>query len=430
MLPKGQIVRLVGPDVYFPIEIVTREYSGHLLLGTELAARGRCVVIGHKRIVKCTAHAADRPGVVFYKNSYMPQGDFERHELVGMDPEAGIVYRDFTEFRRTIVSRDSRNRAQFCFGPDDYGALTQKFPDLRSRIHLTGSPRVELWGPSGTNFYATAVKTISRRYGNFVLFASSGSFNHERYVGKRKAKSVWDSAGHAKHFSYMAQSALHIGLEVIVRPHPSDSWTAWQQVASENPRMHIETTYDLSAWARAARAVVHPGLSSAAFEAVCAGKPAISTRSQPETNAATDLSYSSRDAEHLAELLYAAQTGRLPAYSGPGARPLIERKLLHPLEGAAVRIANVLDVVLPIEGPSGLSDRRKSLPSRAKDLFRKRPPRRVLGDASPRPFKREPLHLDEVARDVAACLDVLGRNENVSVRELAENCFVLSRCGD
>ena len=419
----------VSPDLYFPIEITTREYAGHVLLGTELASRGRTVVIGHKSQVKRIGRAAARCGVVFYKTTQIPDWADGHHEVVGMDPEAGIVFRDFADFRlRQAIARDSRGCGQFCYGPDDHDLLTTEFPDLHHRIHLTGSPRVELWGTSGADFYSAASTRIQDHYGEFVLFTSSGGFAHEKDLEKQRAEpgATWDAADHAHHFYLMALHAARSGFTVVLRPHPVDSWIAWQKTVADVPGIHIDTTYDLAAWTRVARAVVHPGTSTAAFEAVCAGIPAVSTQSKAKTNVATDLSHLAHDADHLIRLLTDAREGRLSTFPSAEARLLLERKLLHPLEGATVRIADVLDTAVPFEGPSGVRYQEHRFSGIRRRITRRRQPERTLGDHRPRPYKRDPLFLETVERDVASCLRILGRTDDVRVRELDENCFALS----
>ena len=58
-----------APDVYFPMEIIAREYAGHLLLAARLAGEGINVIIGHKVPVKSLTRSASEPGVIFYKSS-------------------------------------------------------------------------------------------------------------------------------------------------------------------------------------------------------------------------------------------------------------------------------------------------------------------------------------------------------------------------
>ena len=88
----------VAPEVYFPIEIMSREYSGHLLLATELATRGRRAILGHKGPVAKVMRRASRGGLLFYKNTRLPSWSDDRHALVGQDPEAGISHADYADF--------------------------------------------------------------------------------------------------------------------------------------------------------------------------------------------------------------------------------------------------------------------------------------------------------------------------------------------
>lgn len=419
----------ISPDVFLPMEITAREHAGHLLLATELAARGRTAVVGNKGPVIRVMADAERPGLLFYKNARLPGWAEARHVLVGLDPEAGIRYPDFGDFfaHRKVLSREKPHLAQFCFGPDDHSYLTSHFPDLASTIHLTGAPRVSLWGADGDVFYERHGARIREHYGDVILFASAGGFKDAPLGPRRNVEETWAVTQYAQHFFDMARAATQLGASVVVRPHPMDSWATWIGMASDIPGLTVDSTYDLSAWTRVASAVVHPGTSSAAFEAVSAGTPAISTASNPTTNVATTLSHIASSADELVELLARAQAHDLAALPSPEAGAALRRKVLHPIEGAASRIADVLDEVIPFSGRSGLRrSARTRLRSLSRSMTRRRSVPRELGSAGPRPYKRDPLFLETVEQDVASCLRILGRTDDVRVRELGENCFALS----
>jgi surface carbohydrate biosynthesis protein len=418
----------VGPDVFLPIEIVPREYSGHLLLAVELASRGRRAVIGHKGPVARSMVRAERAGLLFYKNDRTPDwASGLPHARVGLDPEAGIVYERYADFhtRRGNIRGDSSTRAFFCFGRDDHDFLVGQYPGLADRFHLTGAPRVALWGPSGLRFHAADSAAIRARFGDFVLFASSGGFRHERLLGRegKQPDRSWDAADHAHHFLERALAvARESGLGVVVRPHPTDSWAAWHDVARHVENLEVSTAHDLAAWTRAAVAVVQPGKSTAAFEAVCGGIPAISTESQPElTNVATRISHRADTTAEVLALVERARSGSLPVLPDRSAEELLGRKLHHPIEGAAQRVADVLDAVVPFEGSSGL--RRLRSPRRTRRGRKQHDP---LGSSEPPPFKRPPLLLERVEQDVQTALEVLGRSDAVRVRPDGDDCFVLT----
>lgn len=418
----------VAPDVYFPIEVVSREYSGHVLLAVELAQRGRTAVVGHKGAVADVMREAERPGLLFYKNARFPSWADPRHALVGLDPEAGIVYGDYADFfaERRTFSDDSVSRAQFCFGPDDHEFLVAHFPDHADLIHLTGAPRISLWGKEGDAFYAGNRDRILAHYGRIILFTSSGGFLHERYLEHRgqDPEAYWAASDPANHFFALARAAaMRSGAPIVVRPHPSDSWRAWQQAVQDVPNLFVESAFDLSAWIRAAHAVVHPGTSTAAFESVCAGVPVISTASNIDPSHITDrLSHVAADADDLIRLLDGAQQGALSTLPSVESRHLLERKLLHPLEGATQRTADVIDAVVPFSGPSAID-----LPAQ-RPLARLLRPRETtpLGRPSLRPYKRDVIHVRRVERDVARACEILGRSGPLRVRELRPNCFAIT----
>jgi hypothetical protein len=223
----------------------------------------------------------------------------------------------------------------------------------------------------------------------------------------------------------MAEAAARaFEVPIVIRPHPSDSWVAWRKVAESIPNLHVESGFDLAAWTRCAHAVVHPGTSTAAFESVSAGVPAISTGSSPNgPNAAGLISHEARAEPHLLELLDIAIAGELRTFPSENAEATFRRKIHHPLDGAASRIADVLDAVVPSEGASGIRLlRRPRLPA----LLRR-------GDAGPsfdrpdvRPFKRDPLPLGRLERDVSRAAEVLGHPDRFRIRQLGPDCFAIT----
>lgn len=414
-----------APDVYFPIEIIPREYAGHLLLAVELATRGLKCVLGFKGPVQSAMSRSERPGVLFYKGGRSGWRGSTIHTHVGLDPEAGIVYNDFTHFlsSRSALHDMTTTRLQFCYGADDHSVFTAAYPGLANRFHLTGSPRVSLWGSDGDAFYHRAASRIHDRYGTVALFASSGGFTHERYVEVYGQSA--EALASARHFLGIARevAASLPDVSVVIRPHPSDSWSAWHAAVADIPNMTVESGLDLSAWIRAASVVVHPGSSTAAFEAVCAGIPALSTGSNRIVNAATHISHPTPTAAAVIDQVHRRAEGRAQALPSSAAKDLLERKLHHPVPGAAQRVADVLVQTFDFAGPSGIArpSRRGSLRSR----MRREPAGPEFDRDTPPPFKRDALKRSRVEQDVKSAQAVLGSDAVIDVQELGLNCFLI-----
>lgn len=421
-------VRTSAPDVYMPIELTAREYAGVVRTAVELAARGLNVLFGYKKPVVPMMRAAERPGVFFYKGGINPNND-SAAGIVGQDPEAGISWLDYANFyaARGLLNDLSQIDAQFCFGPDEYDFLCAAQPESSSRIFLTGSPRISLWGSEGDIFYEREVARVRKKYPRFVLFTSSGGIMHEHYLAPTSdGRTTWGSESDVDRFLRAAAFvADELGIQVVIRPHQSDSWLAYQEFARSHPGIAVEWAYDLSVWARSAIAVVHPGTSTAALEAVTTATPAISLGTgSAEQFVSSRISHVATTLERLEELLTASPD--LPTLPSEEARHLLERKILHPLEGAAARIADLVLERIAFDGPSALSARRSPRIVHPRTFVgNRRHPQ--LGATLPPPFKRLPLNLVKVRRDVAAAHRIAGRPERLEVFEQAPNAYLVRR---
>lgn len=421
-------VRTSAPDVYMPIEVTTREYAGVVRTAVELAARGLNVLFGYKKPVVPMMRAAERPGVFFYKSGVNPNNG-SAAAVVGQDPEAGISRLDYADFyaERGILHDLSQIDAHFCFGQEEYDFLRAAQPESSDRIFLTGSPRISLWGSEGDIFYEREVARVRKKYPRFVLFASSGGIIQESHPGPTDdVRTTWDPESDVEGFFRAAAFvAGELGIQVVIRTHPSDSWARFAEVATSHPGIAVEWAYDLSVWARAAIAVVHPGTSTAALESVAAGTPAISLGAgSAEQFVSSRISHVATTLERLEELLTASPD--LPTLPSEEARHLLERKILHPLDGAAARIADLVLEHVAFDGPSALSARRNPRIVHPRTFVgNRRPPK--LGATLPPPFKRLPLNLVKVRRDVAAAHRIAGRPERLEVFEQAPNAYLVRR---
>lgn len=426
-----------APDVYFPVEIPAREYAGHMLMAVELASRGLTSIIGGKGRTARLMAESSRKGLAFYKHGRQLQWTDDYHSIVGQDPEAGISWLRFADFAqgtettlgRKIMYRSPRHLAQFCFGPDDHDYLREEHPEEAEKIHLSGSPRVSLWGAAGAHFYRTQTEQIAERFGRPVIFASSGGFEHEQYLDLRGAdhRSAWAEASGAIGLLAAARAvARESDVHVVIRPHPGESSAAWLEATADEPRITVSSALDLAAWVRASVALVHAGTSTAAVEAVCAGTPAISADTDDGRYfVSPQISHRAASTEHVAELVTAASRGQLPCLPDDAAQTLLEWKLLHPLDGATQRIADVILDVVPFSGSSAIRRRRQ-----LRQRFRRR---LTLRDASPNTlqhgvaarFKGELPSAEQVECDSESAARILGHSTTPLILALEEGLYLI-----
>lgn len=427
-----------APDVYFPIEIAAREYSGHLLLAVELAGRGVNSVIGYKGAVQRAMESSTRPGMLYYKNYRKDRWSKLVEKSVGQDPEAGFTWTNFSEFfaARSGLQMAASSDAYFCYGPEDYEFLQQSIP--RASIHLTGSPRVSLWGALGRTFHSDRIAAIRNHYGEFVLFASSGFRGNRKLVaeGESLDSTIKNRLREDDRVAHeMLRAAIAVAREtdkmVVIRPHPTEDWTAWQEALRGESHISLESCFDLAAWIHASSAVVQRS-STAALEAYFAEVPAIAYFESEQARDGdittqkvaipNQVAIPAVGAVELCETL----TGLSPRFDAfqtqAGPRELMRRKFLHPIDSAPRNVADVIVAELDTSGPSGLHRPRLLSCFRHWSASRHQEPEWPPFGRQP-VFKRRPLLLDVVSSDVQVAQEVLGLRASVSVLPLERDCF-------
>ncbi len=441
----------LAPDVYFPIEITSREYAGYLLLAARLAASGLNAVIGHKSAVKSLTHSAAAPGVVFYKadarEGFAPKG----FAFVGQDPETGLPYQHYADFvarRPYSMQRLDTSAAYFCYGKDDYEYLTATNASSAQHIFPFGSPRTMLWGSHGDQFYAWRKEEIRTRYGPFVLVVSSGgrgspvvarqlrrvSGVEQEYLRKRELL----ARGSADTLLGRARAIRdRTGLNVVIRPHPAESWVQWRRDVQSDDGIFVDSAYELGAWIRAAEFVVQSTKSTTAFETWLADTPSIADA--PPTASLGDDGSLADFVTHELCLPYPDERdvggidsirlnwANLKAEARPN--ELVERKLYSPPADATVEISAVIEGLVDRDRPSQVRGRAMDAITRGlrKPSWRRRRDREKLGRSEPPPFKKWTLHPADVARDLESAGKILGIDGDIRSHEILPNAFVVSR---
>lgn len=430
-------------DVYFPIEVASREYSGHLVLGVALALRGFTATLGYKGAVERAMESARHQGVLFYKNYRKSRWSHLIARAVGQDPEGGFTSTEFADFfawRSGLQMAESAD-AYFCYGPDDYAFLQQALP--AANIRLTGSPRIMLWGEAGKLFYADQIAQIRERYGRFVLVASSGARGNQRFLRDEREGRLDDERRAILRRDHlvaqeMLRAARHISRtlqrQVIVRPHPAEDLDIWQQALTGDTGVEVETCFDLAAWIHAADVVIHRS-STAGMESAVAAVPTISyVESQEQldrdiiaasTSTPNQVSTPAVGLNSLCAAVEAATRPGTATQVSEVTQLILASKFRYPLNDAPRLICDEIERLGPWALTSGLKHRRsRDLLVRRQTALREDESvgvaNRILGP------KRRPLMPDRVASDVETALQLLGETRPVHTRFLERDCFTLS----
>ena len=332
-------------NIYIRIEVLARELEGRLLLGLVAAERGHDVLLGDLRSLLSHRHWLP-PGILHDKALTPATHRIAAHRalraagfvITSQDEEHGLLQADYDTFARERFSEQSLEpaAAAFMWGPHDHAALRRIHPEYAGRIRLTGSPRVDGWRPEFAALHSsTPLPGVDRSkpyiliVGNTFLLGQNPFWVHMEDMrptyfpavltggpGFAASRSFEDSAFDSVGGDVAVLKALipairavlrDSDVQVVVRPHPTESARAWSALIGELPGLVVTRQGALSPWLRQAHAVIHNN-STTAFEAAIAAVPLISFQPEGvrEASIANRLGRIARTGEELRQLIASA----------------------------------------------------------------------------------------------------------------------------
>lgn len=284
------------------VEIASRELDSKLFLGVVAAMRGHDVILGDVGSLMSGVRAGCFDGSVFHTKSLSPgRKKIERHQEIldhgiavsSIDEEGNLVDYGYEVFGKLRFSNESVSQASaiFCWGKEDYEFLTSKYSSHAGRIHLTGSPRADLWAPEfskvwvfGSVFPSRPFLLVASNMGvperpfmeTIRFLRSAGYFDRDSDMFKQR---FFRSAENLKMVFYFVEAIKHLssvsdGFDIVLRPHPTDSVEAWKSLLHGVPHVHVVREGSINAWLNGAFALMHNG-STTALEATVSGVPVI-----------------------------------------------------------------------------------------------------------------------------------------------------------
>jgi len=339
--------RPIGPFLYLPIEVASRELHAKLLLSYFAVDRGYEVVVGWKRVINKNLRAMP-PGIVMFKTLTARDGEAmdkaraAGHRVVALDEEVpGLVA---TKQKLRWVAKESAAASDviFAVGDDHLDALRQFHSAHADRYRVVGNPRWDLLRPELRGSHAEEVAAIRRQYGPFILINTNFAIlNSSRRTGE-ETRAWFAETGRvdlskpedvifldeiyamehantaAVHELVRALPARFPAHRIIVRPHPIERAETWSELLRDVPRTEMVREGAAVPWIMASDVLIHTNCTTG-VEAFALDKPAISLR--PTALAVNDVYLANRInyvAATVDETL--AQLDRLigpgPAWSG------------------------------------------------------------------------------------------------------------------
>ena len=293
-------------NIYLQVEISSRELESKILLAALAAERGHNVVISELNLFKAALDKKLIPKGIFHAKSLTPNINLiARHQqmiddgflVTSIDEEGGILDYEYDEFAKNRYSDKTleQSSAIFCWGSEDINTLKKIYPKHVSKIHKTGSPRVDLWksqfsgifdlpsiAPSkpfllvSSNLHTVNFRKPFYQWGGFKSYKTSNERNYfesdPHNFKKQFQKASEDNlklAAFVEAVHFLAKN--NSKYEIVFRPHPLENLDAWKFYLSKIPNVHVIREGSINPWLNNAFAVMHNSCTTA-IEASINGK--------------------------------------------------------------------------------------------------------------------------------------------------------------
>lgn len=292
-----------------PVENQVRELDAKILLACVAAERGFSVIIGSRAFVHFEVASVPR-GVYLAKSMRSLSNSMFRilrllgHEIVAWEEEALVHPPPDTYFTLRLSPTTIRNVSHvFAWGQENVDLLRQ-YPELPANmpIHITGNPRGDILRPEMRPYFDTEVERLRNLYGDFILINTNftdvnpfipniGLFLPAKGPGEKSrlgqagigmsrqfAEGLWDhKQAILEDFQQLipALEQAFPDLTIIVRPHPSENFKIYNDLAAQCERVKVTNEGNVIPWLLAAKTMVHNGCTTG-LEAYVLGVPAIS----------------------------------------------------------------------------------------------------------------------------------------------------------
>ena len=287
--------------LHLPIEWFNREFPSKLLVAAFAAERGFAVTIGDQKLYRKNVHRL--PTGLYFRKSFKPNQSDEIHDfldrgftVIGADEESFIYYGAKGVRGKGVRADQGTMEAVhgiFAWGEKQKALLVDEFPSSSDKIHVTGTPRLDLYRSEFRHIYEDEAAQYRSRIGPFILLNSNFAIGTSPAVEKtlrddlhqhEELASTGDGDGgqlpHSnayfeRYIDYKKQAlAAFVDAipmvkdafpehRLVIRPHPADGIDYWRTFAAKHPGVIIKRENHVAPWLLACDAMFHHGCSTA-----------------------------------------------------------------------------------------------------------------------------------------------------------------------
>jgi surface carbohydrate biosynthesis protein len=289
---------MLKKTLYICVEIKHRELDSHVLLASKAVSAGYRVYIGtHAAIYALLKSKHSKAGILLDKSfQEITRMNWTKQfveSICILDPELSpAIPSDQIESEvQARVNKEAIGLVDkfFVTGLDMFNCCQRVFESNQDRVVYSGWPRIEMWEKYSKLIYHREVKNLKKKYGKFLLFASS--FNDiddpERAINLRKsfmpfATPFLSFETRKLRFRNFLQAVDFLqSLErnpttpnIVLRPHPAEPVKVWRRALGRGKKIRIVSKGEVTKWLLASSGLLHNG-STVSIQAHFNGVPAI-----------------------------------------------------------------------------------------------------------------------------------------------------------
>lgn len=274
-------------NLIVPVEIQVREFDAKLILSCFAAEKGFRVFIGNKYEIHKSIDLL--PPAIYLGKGLRSSPIYKLNKrfsnpVVAWDEEGLVYYSPEIYLKRRIVSETlALLDGVFAWGQDN-ASLINSVNEQKIPIYVTGNPRGDLLRPEFSHFFEKETAQLKKQYGDFILINSNFAMVNgvvkkftqlplpsEGPPQRRLARKLYnpDLAVHRhalfNHFLELLKfMAEHFPRhKIVLRPHPSESYGPWQEIAKLFPNIVVIREGNVLPWLKACKLLIHNGCTTA-----------------------------------------------------------------------------------------------------------------------------------------------------------------------
>lgn len=288
--------------IIVPIETKVREFHAKLLLCCVAAEKGYGAILGHQRIIK--KKWLTLPSGIYFDKSIVKINEkkFSRYKKYGNCVvawcEEGLLLVEKSDYQRRRIHPNTLRHTDlfFAWGKHQSEVILEKVPDAQNKLIISGNPRIDLLREEFRGIFNEEALALQEKYGDYILINTNFSpYNHIRgteaglaiQIKSGKITTPEHIAFYQKFIKFkkamfykfvkMVQtlSSSIPGISIIVRPHPAENHSTWQNCLPDLENVHIVHKGNVVPWIMGAKVSIHNGCTTG-LETYLLNQPVIS----------------------------------------------------------------------------------------------------------------------------------------------------------